>query len=135
MLWLNPTHVHLAGQLIGDVTAIALSAKAQKTVIEHSDFGPHPVFADVPEQRAELEIIHRPGAPAQVPPSLGELVPLSFIVAPTGADSARIQFQAQVVITEVEHEFHAKSGALRTIRAIAISSDGAIDPLSQTSII
>jgi hypothetical protein len=55
---------------------------------------------------------------------------LVFHTSPTGAQAGRRRVSATVVVTGVSHELSRKRGAVRTIEAVAISADGAADPIT-----
>jgi hypothetical protein len=130
MLLLNPRQVTFAGDLWDDVATIVIDRSANRTTLEWSDLGPHPVLADVPEQQVTVRVVQQVaradiGAPR--PSEAGELL---FHTAPAGADTPRKRLRAQCVVLDVTHELSLKHGALRTIKLIALSPDGATDPIT-----
>lgn len=130
MLLLSPRTVTFAGTTWEDVSAVVIDRAAARAVKEWSDLGPHVVLADVPEQLVTLRVIQsvaRDDVGAPVPSETGELV---FHTAPAGADTPRRKIAAQCVVTDVTHELSLKNGAVRTVRLIAVSPDGAADPVT-----
>ncbi|MCC7387776.1 MAG: hypothetical protein IT431_03310 [Phycisphaerales bacterium] len=130
MLLLNPRSVAFAGAVWEDVSAIVIDRVGAKTVKEWSDLGPHVVLADVPEQVVTVRVVQhvaRDDVGAPLPGGSGELV---FHTAPAGGDTPRKRLAAQCVVTDVTHELSLKHGAVRTVRLIAVSADGAADPVT-----
>ena len=134
MLLLNPRRVRFAGTRWEDVAAVIIDRTATREIVEWSDLGPHVVLADVPEQRVEIRVVQnisgvRDGesVDAPAPGDLGELV---FHTSPTAGAGGRKRIAAQVVVLRVEHELSLRRGAVRTVRFVAISSDGIVDPLA-----
>lgn len=130
MLLLNPRSVTFAGKVWEDVSAVVIDRAAVRAVKEWSDLGPHVVLADVPEQLVTLRIIQRVAREDVGAPAPGETGGLAFHTAPAGGDTPRRRFTAQCVVTDVTHEPSLKNGAVRTIRLIAISPDGAAEPIT-----
>jgi hypothetical protein len=111
-----------------------LNRSAAGEVVEWSDMGPHVVLADVPEQRVEIRVVQnlsgaRAGESVDAP-SPGEMGELVFHTSPTAGAGGRKRIAVQVVVLRVEHELSLRRGAVRTVRFVAISSDGQADPLS-----
>lgn len=135
MLILNPPHVTLGPHTFTDVALLAIDRAAERTAEEWSDAGPHPVFADVPEQRTLIRIVRRPERDDLTPPRPGEQHALTFRISPnlSDADRRRITIPAAVV-TAVTHQVGGPKGAQQTITLTALSSDGATDPVAVTTI-
>jgi len=130
MLLLNPRKVTFAGLLWDDVAAVTIDRSAKRTALEWSDLGPHAVLADVPEQMVRIRVVQhvaRDDIGMPRPSDEGELI---FHTSPAGADSPRRRIRAQCVILDVTHELSLKHGALRTITLVALSTDGAADPIT-----
>ncbi len=130
MLLLNPRHVTFAGALWNDVAAVTIDRSARRTALEWSDLGPHAVLADVPEQQVTIRVVQhlaRGDIGAPRPSDEGEL---TFHTSPAGADSPRKRIAAHCVVLDVTHELSLKHGALRTITLVALSTDGAADPIT-----
>lgn len=129
MLILNPSRVRFAGVPWEDVTLVAIDRGATKTLTEWSDSGPHVVLVDVPEQKVTIRVerqLMRDGLEAPRPGDLGEV---SFHASPMGSEAARVRVRAMCVVIGVTHELSARRGAVRTIEMIAVSTDGAADPV------
>ena len=134
MLLLNPRRVRFAGTAFEDVAAIVVDRSAAGEIVEWSDMGPHVVLADVPEQRVEIRVVQnlsgaRDGESVDAP-SPGEMGELVFHTSPTAGAGGRKRIAVQAVVLRVEHELSLRRGAVRTVRFVAISSDGLADPLS-----
>jgi len=130
MLVLNPREVRFDSETLEDVTSVTIDRRAARSVVEWSDLGAHAVFADVPEQRVEIRIVQELARG-----DLGGLAPgdagvLRFHTAPTGGHAGRRRVEATVVVTGVGHELSRRRGAVRTIACVAVSADGASDPVS-----
>ncbi len=134
MLLLSPHRTTLLGKTLGGVQLVALDRRAPRLVREWSDLGPHLVFADAAEQLVQLRIVRRPIDPADAAASFapGAQGALTVSAATGAAQSAAIDLSCQVVIEAVEHDFSDRKGAVQTIRCLALSSDGAQDPITIT---
>lgn len=132
MIWLNPMGVTLGGQSLSEVESVLVDEQSQRLVVEHSDDGPHAVFADVPERRVVVKILRRVIGNEVAVPRPGDLGVLSFRSAPTGASASGVAVSATVVVTDVKHEIDRKRGAWQTVLAVAVSSDGAVHPVVQS---
>ncbi len=131
MLTLTPAHVTFAGQVWPDVAAISVDRRATREVVEWSDAGPHVAFADCPEQRIDITVtMHLTGRAHFDAPRPGQGGDLAFFPAPGGSDGGRIRISTQAVVLGIAHDLAGKKGALRTIRLIAVSPNGALDPIS-----
>jgi hypothetical protein len=134
MLALNPDRVRFAGVLWDSVTRAAIDRGAARQVVEWSDAGPHVVLADVPEQRVLITIerqLTRDGIDAPRPGESGEL---TFYAAPAGSGAGRVRVRATCVVLSVTHELSGRKGAVRRVELIAVSGDGATDPVSVTAV-
>jgi hypothetical protein len=130
MLVLNPRQVSLGEETLEDVGAVVIDRRAEKLVVEWSDFGAHAVYADVAEQRIVVRIVQEVVRADVGGPAPGDEVELAFHTSPTAGDVGRRKVSMTVVVTGVSHELSRKRGAVRTIEAVAISSDGATDPVT-----
>ena len=132
MLWIDPDRVTFNGAPLPGVTAIALSRAAERTTIEWTDNGPHPTFADAPEQRTTIRITRTiaPGEPLTLKP--GDAAALTFRAAPSLAHAGASSVSASLVITAIAHAADPKRPLTQTIDAIALSADGAADPITHT---
>lgn len=133
MLILSPRRVRFDTMEWTDVSLIAIDRAAAREAIEWSDLGPHPIFADVPEQRTTIRIVRhldRGDLAAPAPGLAGELV---FEVSPAATEAGRRTHAAQCVVLGVRHELGAGTrgpAAVQTIELIALSTDGAAEPLT-----
>lgn len=129
MLVLNPRVVSFDGVVWEDVSLVAVDRSAHRVVQEWSDMGSYAVLADVPEQAVSVKVVQqvaRDAVGAPVPGESGELV---FATGPAGGDSPRMRVKVQCVVERVGHEISLKNGAVRTVKFMAISSDGSSDPI------
>ncbi len=134
MLILNPTRVRFAGAVWDDVTRIAVDRSAAREIAEWSDAGPHVVLADVPEQRVLVTIerqLVRDGMDGPRPGDSGEL---TFYASPAGSEAGRVRVRLTGVVAAVTHDLSSRKGATRKVELIAVSGDGAADPVVITAV-
>lgn len=135
MLWIDPDNVTLGTAPLPGVSAITVDRRAERAIVEWTDFGPHPTFADVPEQRIAIRIVRTiaPGETLNIRP--GDALALSFRVgASLGASGAK-SIAASVVILGITHAADPKRGMTQAIECLALSSTGAADPIVETPVI
>jgi hypothetical protein len=132
MIWLNPETVTIGGVDLGGVRSIAVAHRADKLVVEFSDGGPHPTFADAPEQRTTITLKRAVVSNEDPGVRPGDEAVFEARIAPTGADTPGVTLSAAVVVTGVASRSDRKSGAEQTIEAVAVSPDGSTDPLAVT---
>ena len=134
MLWIDPDNVTLGALPLPGVSAITVDRRAERAAVEWSDFGPHAVFADVPEQRTTIRLTRtmRPGD--TLAPRPGDLATLRFRAAPSLAASGAVAISTDSVVLSVSHAADTKRGMTQTIDLLALSSDGALDPITETPI-
>lgn len=129
MLVLNPQSVKLLGQTVERVRRVAVRRTPERAVLEWGNLGPYATFADVPEQRVEIELVadlERGSLDGPTPGEDGELV---LFTAPTAGSGGRRRVEASVVITAVHDEVEPGGKAQRRIKMVALSSDGGEDPI------
>lgn len=131
MIWLNPQSVTLGSVALTDVNHVAVDRAASRLVIDHTDLGPHAGFVDVPEQRASVKLSREVRASEASPAKPGDQLTLSFRSSPSASGGAGRVVSASVVVTAVEHSFSPRGGLRQEISAIAVSSDGAADPITE----
>lgn len=131
MIWLSPRNVTLGGVTLEHVSAVSVSRKADKVIVEVGSGGPHVQFADVPEQRVEIEITRTVVDQQDNGIRPGDALALSFRTAPSGAGLPVREVTADVVVTQVESKLSSRGGATQTIACVAMSSDGEADPVSE----
>ncbi|CAG0953128.1 hypothetical protein PHYC_00309 [Phycisphaerales bacterium] len=129
MLILSPREVTFGPARWKNVGAISIDRIAQRESVEWHDAGPHIVFADIPQQRVNVQIKRQIETEIEDYPRPGDTATLSFLVAPGGDAGAR-RFSAACVVVKVENELKIPNGATRTIDLIAISPDGIADPIT-----
>lgn len=130
MLALNPSLVRFGGQDWRDVTLVAVDRVAARPVLEWTDLGPFPAFADTPEQRVDVKIVRALERDEPAPPRPGDSAAVEFRVAPgAGAPAHRVAFTG--VVVAVRHELSGRSAA-QTVQLVALSPDGAADPIAVT---
>jgi hypothetical protein len=65
-------------------------------------------------------------------PSVGASETLSFVASPNASDALRERVTVgSAVVTGMSHALTRKNGARQTIELVAVSSDGATDPVSR----
>lgn len=134
MLILNPAQVTFGTATWSDVAAVSIERRPHREVVEWSDAGPHAVMADVPEQRVDITVVQALSRDDLATPRPSEQAVLTVQVSPTASDAGRKKIVATCVIVRVEHDVIGKRGATRTIRLVAISSDGVADPITVTDL-
>lgn len=133
MLILNPRLVTFGSTTFRDVLALSVDREAKRLALEWSDLGPHATFADVPEQAITAKLVQEITDGSPDGPKPGDSATLSFVSSPTGADGARVRWQATAVVTSSTHEIVTSGrtiGARRTVHFVLLSSTGAADPIS-----
>lgn len=132
MLVLNPREVTFDGESWEDVSAVTVDREAARTIESWSDLGPHLAFADVPERRVVIRVVQVLDSDSLLSVAPGDAGELSFYASHGATDSGRKRVEADVVVTKVQHEVSQKRGAVRTVTCVAVSSDGAVDPIRVT---
>lgn len=130
MLILNPRLVKFGSTTWPDVSLVAIERDARRLALEWSDNGPHPVFADAPEQRLTIRIIQDAATGDIDTPRPGEQQTLTLYTAPTGADARRRKITATCVITSVSYDLSLTRGTQRRTTLTALSTDGSADPIT-----
>lgn len=133
MLILAPQLVRFDTLEWTDVSLIAIDRLAAREAIEWTDLGPHPTFADVPEQRTTIRIVRRLDRGDLASPVPGQAGALAFEVSPAATEAGKRTYTAQCIVLSVRHELSAGPrgpGAMQTIELVALSSDGAADPFA-----
>ena len=137
-VWLNPSEVNLLGAALGGVRSVAVDRSTVRAALEWSDAGAEVVFADSAERRVDVTIVREvevvSGAFATTP-ALGAMGGLSFVASPNGSDANRVRVEATVVVLDVRHAIVGASGARQTIRCVAVSDDGATQPVTESEVI
>lgn len=129
MLVLNPQSVTLLGQRVEGVRRVAVHRTPERSLLEWGNLGPYAIFADVPEQRVEVELVADLARGSLDGPAPGEEGTLEFFTAPTAGSGGRRRVEVAVVITAVHHEVEPGGKAQRRVRMAALSSDGVADPI------
>jgi hypothetical protein len=128
MLVLSPTTVSFGGERWEQVTQIAIDREAVREVTAWSDLGPHVVFADVPEQRVKIKVVMDVPSDANSPVP-GRMGTLMARLSPSLTHASGVMLSARAVVVGVTHEIGGRKGASRTVELIAVSADGASDPI------
>lgn len=139
MLILQPRLVRFGPTVLENVSAVAIARSALQAVVEWGDGGPHAVFADVPRQKLTITVRQTlaAGDPADlVPGSSGAFI---LCTAPAESDAGRRKLSASVVLLSAESDLRpaeprgpAAGLGVRTLTFVALSPDGAADPLTVT---
>ena len=130
MLILNPQSVSLIGKTIERVRRVSVNRVPERLLLEWGNMGPYAIFADVPEQRIDIELVadlERGSLDGPVP---GDDGTLEFFTAPTAGSGGRRRVEASVVVTEVRDGVEPGGGAQRRIKMVALSTTGTGDPIS-----
>lgn len=133
MLVLAPQRVRFDLTEWTDVSLIAVDRAATREAVEWMDLGPHPTFADVPEQRTTVRVVRRLDRGDLAAPTPGQAGTLAFEVSPAATETGRRTHSAPCVVLGVRHELGigAKGPtATQTIELVALSTDGAADPFA-----
>lgn len=130
MLLLNPETVKFGSATWQDVFAVLVDRAAERSTLEWSDTGPYAVFADVPEQRITVRVSRRILRDVAFTPRPGESAELVVYASPTAGDASRRRVRTTCVVTHVAHELSSQRGAVQTVTLVAISADGASDPIA-----
>lgn len=135
MLWIDPRDVTFGALALASVSTISVDRKAERATVEWSDFGPHAVFADVPEHRTTVRITRTVHPGDALAPKPGELATLKFRVGASLTESGARTITTDAVVLGVSHAADTKRAMTQTIDLVALSSDGAIDPIAETPIV
>ena len=130
MLILHPADVTLLGAPLPGVESISVSREAVRFVTERTDAGPHTVFADAPEQAVEITILRAIEGQQPPGPIPGQQGALLFTGALSGADGPARRISATVVVRSARIELSRRKGAGQRIDLLALSTDGAADPIT-----
>lgn len=135
MLFLNPANLTLLSTTYSNIESVSIDRLAHKEITEYSDAGPFAVFADIPESKVEIAITQRlDTGPDQslTGPKPGQQGTLELITSPNSSQAQRKKLTTQVVIRAVRYDLATKPK--RTISLVAISPDGATDPITLTDL-
>ena len=133
MVWINPGAVTFGGETIEHAESVTIDREAVRAVEEFADGGPHVVFADVPAQRVRVRLVRRiteAELGGIVPGDLGEL---RFRASSNAGDGGSTVTVAQAVVRSVTHALSRSGEARQTIEFVAVSEDGASDPVSESA--
>lgn len=131
MLFLSPT-ILIDDLPLPGVLVLAVDRAALRAVEHHGDFGPHTIFADVPEQRTTVVIRRRLDEEDPLDLVPGQAVSLVFFTHEGAGDAHRLRHAAAAVVLSTRTDFdarpasgsHASAPVVRTITLVALSSDG-----------
>lgn len=128
MLITSPQAVSFANQPLDAVRQIAIDCRATKSILDRSDTGPYPTFADAPERSVTVRVIATPDRdqPWLAPGTQGTL---TFKTSPSATDGAQKKYSLTAVVMSVTHDL-SESATKRTIEFAAVSPDGAADPVA-----
>lgn len=132
MVFLNPDTVAFGAIALTNVQFVAVDREARRTALEYTDLGPYAAFADVPEQRITVRIVRRITESEALPIKPGDRATLSLRAGPNLSGAGVRAMAATVVISAVEFTLSNRGGATQRISAIALSSTGGVDPISNT---
>ncbi len=132
MLVLNPQSVTLLGTAVERVRRVAVHRTPERAVLEWGGLGPYPIFADVPEQRVEIELVADLERGSLDGPSPGDAGELVLFTSPTSGSGGRRRVEASVVVTALHDEVEPGGKAQRRVRMAALSATGVADPIVVT---
>jgi hypothetical protein len=139
MLILNPPTVAFGNRTWPNVRSVVVERAATREIVEWSDDGRFPTFADVPEQRVDVRVVQELAAEDVSSPIPGEAGTLVFHTAPGAADASRRTATAWCVVLSVKYDlagapsdFRAIRTPTREIRLTAVSTSGDTDPITVT---
>jgi len=130
MLFLNPPSLSLLSTTYSNIESVSIDRLAHRELTDYSDSGPYAVFADIPESKVEIAITQRLDSgndQSLTGPKPGQQGTLELTTSPNASQAQRKKLTAQVVIRSVRYDLTAKPK--RTISLVAISPDGAADPI------
>jgi hypothetical protein len=131
VIWLNPAVVTIGTVDLDEVLSVSIDRSASKRITEFQDGGPHVVFADVPEQVVEIRVKRRVVRDEALPLRPGDEAALVLRTAENGSDGVGgVDVSAEVVVMDVSYALKRNGGAEQTITLVAVSSDGATDPVT-----
>lgn len=133
MLLLAPRTVSFGEVVWQNVTLVAIDRETSRAALDFGDLGPHPVFADAPEQTTRLRVIQELGADDLGAPRPGEIGTVTLFTSPTATSRPRMKLSVLACVESVTHEVSLKRGTHRTITLLALSPDGASDPITTES--
>src|SRR5688572_50733 len=133
MLLLNPPLVRFGPHTWTDVTLLAVDRTSTRLAEDWSDSGPHPVFADAPEQHTQIRAVRTPLRDDLAAHKPGHQAALTFHTSPTSSDAdRRLVTISAAVITSITHHLTTAKSAQQTITLTALSPTGAADPITTT---
>lgn len=130
MLIIDPREVVFGASTWAGVTSVSIERRAAKSFAEYAGTGPHVVLADVPEQRVEVTVVQELLSDDMDAPVPGWTGGLSFETALNGSQAGRTRISMQAVVLGVRYSASRKSGSVRTVELLAVSPDGAADPVT-----
>jgi len=131
MLVLNPRRVTFGAATWGNVSSVSIGRTSSKLLAEWSDAGPHVVLVDAPEQLVTVRVVQEMLADDMDTPRPGEAGELAFTTGQNSSDAATREVTIdQAVVRSVSYETSTGRGSRRSIELIAVSSDGATDPVN-----
>ncbi|QYK47540.1 MAG: hypothetical protein KF838_12200 [Phycisphaeraceae bacterium] len=130
MLLLSPRTVSFGDSTWANVALVTIDREASRSVIAYTDTGPHPTFVDAPEQVTRIKIVQELASEDLGAPRPGEVGMFELFTSPTSTNRPRTRLAAEACVESVTHEVSLKRGAVRTITLIALSTDGATDPIA-----
>jgi hypothetical protein len=147
-MYLSPATVAFADEIWPGIASITIDRTAVREVLAFSDGGPHPTFADCPEQRTQItvrtevlsgvalarDVAGEPIHPVCRPGRAGLLTftTLAGKGGRTQGSGGDCRYSCSVVLLSCTHECIGggkRAGVVRTATFVAISPDGLADPI------
>jgi hypothetical protein len=132
MFVLNPEKVQFGSAAWPNVVSVAVDSAAVQPAEDWGDGGPWCVLVDCPQRRVALTVKQElrgtplPDGAAE----LGAQAELKFYTSPSASSRGRVRVKATAVITGVSHEHRVGAAPVRVIELLAVSADGAADPVA-----
>lgn len=133
MLIVQPERVRFGTETWNGVSSVTIERKAERPIVEWSDDGPHVVLADVAEQKVVVKVTQRAETDDVGTPAPGEQAVLSLETARNASAAGRRVISMIAAVSGVSYSARGSAGLVRTVTLIAVSSDGAADPVTITA--
>ena len=128
-IWLNPEQVVFDGQTLTSVKSVRMERRAERPVMETEGIGSHLVFADAPSVRTEITIERELTTALESEPLPGAMGTLEFETARGRTNAERRTLNTKAVVLSTTVSLSRAHQSMQTIRFIAISNSGAVDPI------
>lgn len=128
MIVIRPDQVKFGSVYWSGVVRVSLDRLSARTIEEWGGDGPHAEFVDVARQRVVIRVVQEIEGDDLRSPIPGEQEQFLMIVSPSGSDASKTRVRCDAVIESVQSKA-SDFGASRRVTLIAVSGDGAVDPI------